>query len=157
MAEWFLILKNGKQEGPLNEAEVGACARKGEIDEGSLCWREGMDDWAPVYTVDELSDRVKSSSGFSAGAGSTWDTLRQAFGKGKEGISRSARIAKYTLKRTQLENEKHQALAELGQLVYRKNQDAFADPEFRIVFDRIHDLDDQIAEIQGMIDEAKGA
>jgi predicted Zn finger-like uncharacterized protein len=48
--------------GPLTRAEVAAKIEAGDITPDSLVWREGLDDWRPLRSVDELSDLLRQAA-----------------------------------------------------------------------------------------------
>jgi len=158
MTEWYLILPDGTEEGPLSEEQAAQRIREGKVDGGSLCWTEGMKDWTPIYSVERLSIYLSSRPPSSENVGdSPWGSLRKLFDKGREGLSRSAQLAKLTLRRTQLENERHQHLAKLGELVYEKRADAFQDSSFDEIVDKIQEIDDQLAQVREEMEKVRGA
>ena len=57
---WHVVL-GGTQAGPMALAELRRLRTAGELDNGSLIWREGFDDWRALGTVDELRDAGPSS------------------------------------------------------------------------------------------------
>lgn len=46
--------------GPFKTEEVLARLRAGQIQEDTVCWREGMDDWAPLVETSPFSNRLTS-------------------------------------------------------------------------------------------------
>ncbi|KAH3758193.1 dnaJ protein subfamily C member 13 [Pelomyxa schiedti] len=40
--------------GPLNISEIGTLREKGEIDNATLCWAQGMEDWKPLQDIYQL-------------------------------------------------------------------------------------------------------
>jgi hypothetical protein len=54
MSEWYYA-HAGEQKGPVPVSELRRLAENGEFDPtADLVWREGMDDWKPASTVEEL-------------------------------------------------------------------------------------------------------
>ena len=50
-AEVFFIYHNGEQRGPYTAAQVNHLHRCGFIDEDTLYWREGLEQWQPVGQI----------------------------------------------------------------------------------------------------------
>ena len=50
-AEVFFIYHNGEQRGPYTAAQVNHLHRCGFIDEETLYWREGLEQWQPVGQI----------------------------------------------------------------------------------------------------------
>jgi hypothetical protein len=50
-AEVFFIYHNGEQRGPYTAAQVNHLHRCGFIDDETLYWREGLDQWQPVGQI----------------------------------------------------------------------------------------------------------
>ena len=44
---WFYA-DGGKQQGPIDEAQLVALIQSGKITQETLVWREGMADWLPL-------------------------------------------------------------------------------------------------------------
>lgn len=53
VGEWHYSL-DGKAEGPVTWAHLVAMARAGRLTPAHAVWREGMPDWAPAGTIEEL-------------------------------------------------------------------------------------------------------
>ncbi|MBB5351397.1 hypothetical protein HNR46_001633 [Haloferula luteola] len=54
MSQWYYS-HDGQQKGPVPVSELSRLASVGEFDpEKDLVWREGMPDWQPAVTVDDL-------------------------------------------------------------------------------------------------------
>jgi len=47
---WYYV-SAGKQTGPVDDAQLEALARVGQIQMDTLVWREGMAEWQPFSTV----------------------------------------------------------------------------------------------------------
>src|SRR5580765_4495261 len=47
---WYYV-SAGKQAGPVDDAQLEALARIGQIQMDTLVWREGMAEWQPYSTV----------------------------------------------------------------------------------------------------------
>lgn len=55
MSQWYYA-HGGQQKGPVPLSELQRLAANGEFDsENDLVWKEGMDDWKPASTVDEVA------------------------------------------------------------------------------------------------------
>lgn len=76
MSQWYYA-HDGKQLGPVPISELHRLAANGEFDlEKDLVWQEGMNDWKPASTIEELklasssdSLMVDSSEAFGAASG----------------------------------------------------------------------------------------
>ena len=53
-AVWYAAIED-EQVGPLTRSELEERWRDGSLHEGSLAWKQGMDDWLPIREMDELS------------------------------------------------------------------------------------------------------
>ncbi|HEY3548815.1 MAG TPA: GYF domain-containing protein [Propionicimonas sp.] len=56
-AEWFIAIDD-RPVGPVGFEEILARFKKGEVVATTLCWREGMADWAPAREVPRLAARL---------------------------------------------------------------------------------------------------
>jgi predicted Zn finger-like uncharacterized protein len=61
--EWHVSI-DGKPVGPLSRDEVARRAADGVIDERSLAWREGFEDWRPLGEVAELASLIRARTAF---------------------------------------------------------------------------------------------
>ena len=59
---WYYAL-NGKQAGPVSEADLRGLAARGTIDGSTLVWREGMDAWAPYAEAVPPAGDVGATAG----------------------------------------------------------------------------------------------
>jgi hypothetical protein len=50
-AEWHYADEDGTQHGPVPRAELEALLRSGLISDGTPVWKEGMEEWVPLYLV----------------------------------------------------------------------------------------------------------
>jgi len=55
------VVQGGTQVGPIAVAELHQLRATGKLDDESLVWREGFDDWRALGTVDELRDSTRVS------------------------------------------------------------------------------------------------
>lgn len=53
MVEWFYG-KDNTQHGPISELEIRNLISTGKIEQTSIIWREGMQDWLPLRDVPEF-------------------------------------------------------------------------------------------------------
>lgn len=68
MSEWYYA-HGGEQKGPVPVSELQRLAGNGDFDPASdLVWREGMEDWKPAGTVDELGAAFSKPAAESAEA-----------------------------------------------------------------------------------------
>ena len=56
-ARWYYA-QDGEQQGPVTAERVRELLADGELDEGSLVWRSGMQRWTPLTEVNELRPTV---------------------------------------------------------------------------------------------------
>lgn len=62
MSEWYYA-HGGEQKGPVPVSELQRLASTGDFDPASdLVWRDGMDDWKPASTVEELTTAFQPAS-----------------------------------------------------------------------------------------------
>ncbi|MBX2812063.1 MAG: zinc-ribbon domain-containing protein [Myxococcales bacterium] len=59
--QWFVAIRN-QQVGPLTFDEVHEKWSSGQLTGKSLCWRQGMADWAPIERVSELNELLQSAA-----------------------------------------------------------------------------------------------
>lgn len=59
--EWYVAI-NGVPVGPIRMAELRRKAAVGVVNEDSLCWQEGMEEWRPVRAVSELAAVVREAA-----------------------------------------------------------------------------------------------
>lgn len=57
---WFLPGPDNQAAGPFTAEEVLEAERSGEIDDTTLCWREGMPDWTPLAQGDLSATTAQS-------------------------------------------------------------------------------------------------
>ncbi|RFC41959.1 MAG: protein of unknown function (DUF4339)/Yip1 domain-containing protein [Verrucomicrobia bacterium] len=57
--KWYYE-SNGQPHGPVQETELRQLKDEGKLLEESLIWRRGMEDWAPLHTQSEFSNRPES-------------------------------------------------------------------------------------------------
>jgi hypothetical protein len=57
---WHVAIKD-VPVGPMTREELGRKIEAGAVNEDSLCWREGMDDWRPLGELPELSQLLRRS------------------------------------------------------------------------------------------------
>ena len=58
--EWYVAI-NGVAVGPIRVAEVRRKAALGAVNEGSLAWQEGLDEWRPLRAFPELAASVREA------------------------------------------------------------------------------------------------
>lgn len=60
--DWFYV-ENGKQAGPVSEAQLDELLRSGRIEAATLVWREGLSQWQPWQTVRASSPSLSPPHG----------------------------------------------------------------------------------------------
>ncbi|MDP6952246.1 MAG: DUF4339 domain-containing protein, partial [Alphaproteobacteria bacterium] len=58
----YHVLIEGEQKGPYEASSVARMIEHGEIDQATLVWTAGMDDWQPAETVPELAALIGAAS-----------------------------------------------------------------------------------------------
>ena len=53
--QWY-IARDGKQYGPVTDADLTQLVQKKELLDGDFLWRQGFDNWLPVAQVPEVRD-----------------------------------------------------------------------------------------------------
>ncbi|MFO0740898.1 MAG: GYF domain-containing protein [Labilithrix sp.] len=59
--EWYVAI-NGVPVGPIRISELRRKAATGAVNEESLCWQEGLEEWRPVRTIPELAQIVREAA-----------------------------------------------------------------------------------------------
>lgn len=54
MADAWYFAVDEQPEGPYTVREIDVKFRTGEINSAQYIWREGMDEWKPIFEVPEL-------------------------------------------------------------------------------------------------------
>jgi predicted Zn finger-like uncharacterized protein len=60
-AEWYVAI-NGVPVGPIRLTELRRKAASGAVNEESLCWQEGLEEWRPLKTFTELASLVREAA-----------------------------------------------------------------------------------------------
>jgi hypothetical protein len=58
----YHVLIEGEQKGPYEASSVARMIEHGEIDQATLVWTAGMDDWQPAETVPELATLIGAAT-----------------------------------------------------------------------------------------------
>lgn len=61
MAQWYYG-ENGKQMGPVSDAEFNALIANGNINDETLVWREGMPNWQKKGSLTEINAEIVSNN-----------------------------------------------------------------------------------------------
>ena len=110
MAEWYVLLANNVQEGPLTEEQVRALVlREGRATTKSNAWRQGMESWQPLESIETFKDLA---------GGEGWDALRSTLERGKRGAMRTMRAAKIKMQVAKLRRDRERLVGALGEAVY---------------------------------------
>lgn len=56
----YFYVESGVQKGPISKPEVETMVKSGKLNRDTLVWKEGMTEWLPAGTVQELSDSFGS-------------------------------------------------------------------------------------------------
>jgi len=76
----YHVLIDGEQQGPFERDVISGMVARGEFTGETLVWSDGMSDWAPAATVDDLSD-LFSSYAMPGSAGPTAGGAKLAMGR----------------------------------------------------------------------------
>lgn len=58
--EWYVAI-NGVPVGPVRISELRRKAAAGAVNEDSLCWQEGLEEWRPIRSIPELATLVREA------------------------------------------------------------------------------------------------
>ena len=58
--EWYVAI-NGVPVGPVRISELRRKAAAGAVNEDSLCWQEGLEEWRPIRAIPELATLVREA------------------------------------------------------------------------------------------------
>jgi len=58
--EWYVAI-NGVPVGPVRISELRRKAGAGAVNEDSLCWQEGLEEWRPIRSIPELATLVREA------------------------------------------------------------------------------------------------
>ena len=64
MKDWFYE-KDNAQYGPVSELKIPSLITSGQIDQTSLIWREGMEEWIPLSDVAEFQTSSEDTSPYA--------------------------------------------------------------------------------------------
>jgi hypothetical protein len=56
----IFVYKDDQQQGPFNAEQVKASVANGTFSNDDLAWYEGLEDWAPISSIDALKTTKKS-------------------------------------------------------------------------------------------------
>jgi hypothetical protein len=59
--EWYVAI-NGVPVGPVRISELRRKAAAGAVNEDSLCWQEGLEEWRPIRTIPDLAALVREAA-----------------------------------------------------------------------------------------------
>lgn len=59
--EWYVAI-NGVPVGPVRISELRRKAATGAVNEDSLCWQEGLEEWRPIKSIPELAQIVREAA-----------------------------------------------------------------------------------------------
>lgn len=62
----WMITVDGRQDGPMSRADLARRARRGLVDKDTLVWREGMESWVPLGSVDALAQVLPGPEAITA-------------------------------------------------------------------------------------------
>lgn len=145
MAEWYVLLANNAQEGPMTEDEVRALVREGRATGKSNAWRQGMDGWQPLENLETFKDLA---------AGEGWDALRTTLERGKRGAMRTMRAAKLKVQIAKLRRDRDRLVGALGEAVYVQRDRLALDEPLQAKANEVTACDNEIevlkAELQSL-------
>lgn len=120
-AVWYLPGSDNQPTGPHTTDQVLELYREGKLNRGTLCWREGMDDWKPLSQVQHFYEILPDTSPATDTAEAETqelDDLGKMFGKAISLTKKKAKIVSLKMSIGKHEKRKHQTLFELGKMLY---------------------------------------
>ena len=97
---WFYMDKHGKQQGPVDAAAVSRLLSSNDATEDTLVWKPGMEAWAPVSSVSDITTASTSSHRGADAKAPTADGAQST-------ATKKRKKRKKTKKRKQLENTRY--------------------------------------------------
>jgi len=154
-AVWYLPGSDNQPTGPHTTDQVLELYREGKLNRGTLCWREGMDDWKPLSQVQHFYEILPVTSPATDTAEAETqelDDLGKMFGKAVSLTKKKAKIVSLKMSIGKHEKRKHQILFELGKMLYEKESDSEMLTQSPYA-DKIHHAKAQDESMQAMREE----
>jgi hypothetical protein len=114
--QWFVLLDNQEQVGPISEEDVAQMIHEGRLSGRNVCWRERMQEWTPINRIATFSALCQRES-----AGGVVDGAKRRIDDLVSSTKKKARITSIKHKIAQHEKRKNQRLMEVGKLFYESN------------------------------------
>lgn len=157
--QWYVMLGENEQRGPLTEEEVRGLIGSGQVSGANYCWREGFEGWAPLVQVPTFTEALRDatpqaqpSTGPTA-ATQTWSTIKSSLDRGKRGAARKVKIAKLKVRISQLRKNRERLCNALGAEVHRRRQEIQLGEDFQDHIESIDRCDEEIAGVEREISE----
>lgn len=121
-AQWYVLLENNQQEGPMTAEAVRELVRQGRVSGQNNAWRQGMEGWKPLSQIDEFADLA------GGGGQEAWDAVAATFERGKRGALRTMKTARIRMNIGKQRKERERLCARLGEAAFMA-RDELALPE----------------------------
>lgn len=59
--EWYVLKENKEHEGPLSLRDIDALYKTMSIKSNSYFWKDGMEEWKPLYQIDVLKSLLNNA------------------------------------------------------------------------------------------------
>jgi hypothetical protein len=115
-AQWYVLLANNQQEGPLTSEAVRELVKQGRATARNNAWRQGMDGWKPLGQIDAFADLAGSG-------GEPWDAVAATFERGKRGALRTMKTARIRMNIAKEKKERERLCAQLGEAVFMSREE----------------------------------
>jgi len=126
-AIWYISDEAGQPAGPYSADQITEWLTSAHIPQTTLCWREGMDDWRPLWQVHpfcEILSNTLPATGIAGAETQGFDDLGKMFSKAVSLTKKKAKIVSLKMSIGKHDKSKQQILLELGKMLYEKKSDS---------------------------------
>lgn len=153
--EWYVILSDDSQVGPMSEEEVRRLVTEGKLSRTSYCWNETMQGWAPLEQVGPFSAMFESAPG--RGIAQAGEMVQAWLDRGKRGAMRMMKASRLHLQLGKLKRTRDKLCMALGEETYRQRADLVLTDAMKIRVDSIMQCDNEIAAVEKELAELEGS
>lgn len=149
MAEFWHVMMNGAQQGPLSEEAVLQLLRAKSLTGKDFCWTDGFANWVTMDQVPQFAALLKPAAAatFEGVLQGGWGVLKGTLERGKHGALRTMNSAKLRMQIAQIQKDRDRLCMALGAEVFVCRQEMELSDSMREKIDRIAAYDDQISAI----------
>jgi len=144
--EWYVLLSNNEQKGPMSEVEVGQLIESRAVGESNYCWCADLKDWVPLREVPMFA--AKFAAPQEAGVQEGWSGLRDVVDRGKRGAIRAMKLAKLKMRLANLKQTRQKYCAALGEAIYAKRGELTLPDSAQYHVESIKKCDEDIASVE---------